>query len=209
MQKKSLAPKPLNVDDASQDVLRANVEKQLQEVKAAREQEKVQTMALTTTEVKVKNSRGEGHRTMVKDTKTGRFVSTTTHRAQKDTMDAQAFLSSKSEDGKTVKQRLREHLANTALTATAEDLNAAVKAVEYLDRDAGYTDVRKKLLEADENKRGGITVIFTPPANVISMTQEEWEAHMTAPTKPAFIEGTVVQENPPRNLDTTSGEDQQ
>jgi hypothetical protein len=201
MQKKSLAPKPLNTDDASQESLRQNVERQLQEVKAAQEQEKAQTTALTTQEVKIKNSRGEGHRTMAKDTKTGRFVSTTTHRAQQDTMDAQAFLSSKSEDGKTVKQRLREHLANTALTATAEDLGAAVKAVEYLDRDAGYTDVRKKLLEAEENKRGGITVVFNVDPNIRPMSQEEWEARHSAPTKPAWIEGTVVQENPPTNND--------
>jgi hypothetical protein len=202
--RKPRKPKGMSTTDASNAEQRAQVEAQIASAVEAQATQpsaaptsNSETTALTTQEVRIRNSRNpETERIVARDKSTGKFVKTTTHRAISDMIEAQNYLSSKDDSGLSVKQKLRKHLAETAMTATAEDLNAAVKAAEYLDKEAGYAGMRKRLTEGEESKPG-LTIIIDHPilGPVIDWKDSPFNS-ANQPTKPAFLDAEVVSTNP-------------
>jgi hypothetical protein len=130
MPKKIQKPKPMNTDHASQEPLREAVEAQLASVQA----EQAQTTALVPAvrAVEVKNSKGDGTRTLYKDAQ-NRFVSKSRARAMVAIQTTQRSLETKdAESKKTQQQLMEERLIHLVKNATEDGAVGAAKIYETL-----------------------------------------------------------------------------
>jgi hypothetical protein len=143
---------------------------------------KEQNEKLVVVEETIPNPHGPNTRNIYRNKKNGRFLKTTERNAQRSMRDSQKLLLSKDATGKTLAQRIDEHIAKTALQCGPEDLNAAVKARELLDSLA-FSTVKKSMTEEREVNSGIRVVIVTPSPNIVPMPDRK-----ALPSKPSFIE---------------------
>lgn len=122
------------------------------------EQKQKEALEIVPTEQIVPNSMGEGTRSVLRGPD-GKFFKKITGNAKRSLKAAQDFLNQRDGSGETLEERLRKHLANVAMKCSPEDLNAAVKAVELLDKLA-YGKLKTSLTEDKNTTSTPISVVL-------------------------------------------------
>jgi len=98
---------------------------------------------------------------------------------------------------KTVHGKLVKNLIVTALRKDVEEIGTAgVKAFEQVIKHSRI----EKDLEEQENRGHDIKIVVVPPIELVHPEITEWKEE-PMPTKPAFANAEIVQENPPSNKD--------
>jgi len=131
-----------------------------------------------------KNNQGVGAIQRARDLK-GKFVARTGAVTRADTKEAMDWLVSKDESGKSVAQRLREHIFEASLKCEGKDLGAAVKGLLALDEVSGMQASRKALLADDSHIIPVLKIIINSPT---LMNPEIIDGDNPAPakTQPSF-----------------------
>ena len=115
----------------------------------------------------------------------GKFRARTDVITKLDTKEAMDWLVSKDESGKSVAQRLREHLFEAAMKCEGRDVGAAVKTMLGFDEVSGMQASRKALLADDSHIIPVLKIIINAP---ILMNPEIIDGDNPAPakTQPSF-----------------------
>jgi len=131
-----------------------------------------------------KNNQGVGAIQRARDLK-GKFVARTGAVTRADTKEAMDWLVSKDESGKSVAQRLREHLFEAAMKCEGRDVGAAVKTMLGFDEVSGMQASRKALLADDSHIVPILKIIINSPT---LMNPEIIDGDNPAPakTQPSF-----------------------
>jgi hypothetical protein len=150
-----------------------------------------------------KNNQGVGAVQRARDLK-GKFVARTGAVTRADTKEAMDWLVSKDESGKSVAQRLREHLFEAAMKCEGRDVGAAVKTMLGFDEVSGMQASRKALLADDSHIVPVLKIVINSPIlmnpEIIdgdnptpAKTQPSFAA--TEPARAPYIDAEVVQQN--------------
>jgi hypothetical protein len=100
---------------------------------------------------------------------------------------------------KTVHGKLVKNLIITALRKDVEEIGTAgVKAFEQVIKHSRI----EKDLEEEANRGHDIKIVVVPPMQLEDPKIYKWEELDTpTPTKPAFLDAEVIEQNPPDNKD--------
>jgi len=123
--------------------------------------------------------------------KDGKFVRKTHDAAKRSMRSAQSLLLERDEKGQTTEERLLKHLVETALQCSPEDLNAAVKAVEAIQKSA-YGKTKDNLTQDESKGATQISVVIIPSHSL--MHSELVPAPKEPPKVPSFIEAEVIED---------------
>lgn len=154
--------------------------------------------------VRMKNSRGRGHRTAYKNTVTNKFISTSEAHSICSAKELSNFLA-EAEQGETEtrKQRMLKHVYKVFMDSTdGKNLLAQAKVLHLFDDLSGDRLQREALLKKAPEATNKITTVFIDNSIVSTPARQE-RVESEKKTRPSWAEVTSIETNPAPNTVAT------